>query len=117
MAEYTTLFTEKYITDKLKLNEFVIPNLENKLSVISRWIKENKDKTIYNKKEEQLQSDFLNDIFGEVLGYAYKRGLDIYNLEKEEKFKTDGTKIDTLVYQLYGLADDEIKTIEESLKN
>lgn len=39
MAEYTTLFTEKYITDKLKLNEFVIPNLENKLSVISRWIK------------------------------------------------------------------------------
>ena len=94
MAEYTTLFTEKYITDKLKLNEFVIPNLENKLSVISRWIKENKDKTIYNKKEEQLQSDFLNDIFGEVLGYAYKRGLDIYNLEKEEKSKTDGTKPD-----------------------
>lgn len=94
MAEYTTLFTEKYITDKLKLNELVIPNLENKLSVISRWIKENKDKTIYNKKEEQLQSDFLNDIFGEVLGYAYKRGLDIYNLEKEEKSKTDGTKPD-----------------------
>lgn len=94
MAEYTTLFTEKYITDKLKLNELVIPNLENKLSVISRWVKENKDKTIYNKKEEQLQSDFLNDIFGEVLGYAYKRGLDIYNLEKEEKSKTDGTKPD-----------------------
>ena len=51
-------------------------------------------KSIYSKKEEQLQSDFLNDIFGKVLEYAYERGLDELNLEKEEKSKTDGTKPD-----------------------
>ena len=38
--------------------------------------------------------DFLNDIFGKVLGYDYERGLEQYNLEKELKSITDGTKPD-----------------------
>lgn len=33
-------------------------------------------------------------MFGKVLGYAYERGLSEYNLEKEEKSQTDGTKPD-----------------------
>ena len=94
MKEYTTLFTEKYLNDKFSFNNFVVPESDEKISVLQRWAKEINDKTIYNKKEEQIQADFLNDVFGKVLGYAYERGLDEYNLEKEEKSKTDGTKPD-----------------------
>lgn len=94
MTKYNTLFPAKYLQDRLQLSSLVIDNQEEKQSVLERWKHEVDTKSIYTKKEEQLQSDFLNEIFGEVLGYAYKRGLDEYNLEKEEKSKTDGTKPD-----------------------
>ena len=94
MTEYVSLFSEKYLTEKLSLNDFVVPDIETKLNAVSGWVRENETKNIYTKKEEQLQSDFLNDIFGKVLDYAYERGLNEYNLEKEEKSKTDGTKPD-----------------------
>ncbi|MBQ8677551.1 MAG: N-6 DNA methylase [Alphaproteobacteria bacterium] len=94
MNEYPILFTEKYLNDKFSFNDFVVPDADAKIKVLQQWETEIRNRTIYNKKEEQLQSDFLNDIFGEVLGYAYKRGLKEYNLEKEEKSKTDGTKPD-----------------------
>ncbi len=50
-----------------------------------------------SKNEEQLQTDFLNDIFGEVLGYTYKRGETETNLEKEEKTELDGQKPDGIL--------------------
>jgi len=49
------------------------------------------------KNEEQLQTDFLNDIFGDVLGYTYKRGEVETNLEKEEKTELDGQKPDGIL--------------------
>lgn len=94
MTQYTTLFPEKYITSRLKPAAFELEDQAQKLSVIGRWKHEIDSKSIYTKKEEQLQADFLNDIFGKVLGYAYERGLDEINLEKEFKSKTDGTKPD-----------------------
>lgn len=94
MNEYPALFTEKYLDDRFAFNDFTIPDADAKIKVLQQWEAEIRNRTIYNKKEEQLQSDFLNDVFGEVLGYAYKRGLEEYNLEKEEKSKTDGTKPD-----------------------
>jgi len=50
-----------------------------------------------SKNEEQLQTDFLNDIFGDVLGYTYKRGEAETNLEKEEKTELDGQKPDGIL--------------------
>lgn len=94
MSGHNTLFVEKLLNEKLSLDDFKIPEIEGKIKAVSGWVKEIEKKTIYNKKEEQIQSDFLNDIFGKVLDYAYQRGLDEYNLEKEEKSKTDGTKPD-----------------------
>ncbi len=112
MNEYTTLFTEKYLNDKLLFNTIDVPEFEDKVSVLQRWAKEISDRTIYNKKEEQLQADFLNDIFGKVLGYAYERGLDEYNLEKEEKTKTDGTKPDGVLGYLSATSKDIRVVIE-----
>ncbi len=94
MTQYKTLFPEKYITSRLKPAAFELEDQAQKLSVLERWKHEIDSKSIYTKKEEQLQADFLNDIFGKVLGYAYERGLDEINLEKEFKSKTDGTKPD-----------------------
>lgn len=94
MAKYNTLFPVKYLQDRLGVNLLTIENLKEKLAVVGRWKNEIDTKSIYTKKEEQLQSDFLNDIFGKVLGYAYERGLAELNLEKEYKSKTDGTKPD-----------------------
>lgn len=94
MTKYNTLFPAKYLQDRLHLSTLNIEDMEGKQSVVERWKYEIDTKSIYAKKEEQLQSDFLNDIFGKVLGYAYERGLDELNLEKEYKSKTDGTKPD-----------------------
>lgn len=94
MPEHNALFVDKLLKEKLSLDKFNIPDIDGKIKIISGWAKEIEKKEIYNKKEEQLQSDFLNDLFGKVLDYAYQRGLDEYNLEKEEKSKTDSTKPD-----------------------
>lgn len=94
MVEYIPLFSEKYLKERLSLSNFLIPDVGNKIDCANNWVKEIESKNIYLRKEEQLQSDFLNDIFGKILGYTYRRGLEEYNLEKEEKSKTDGTKPD-----------------------
>ena len=94
MTKYNTLFPTKYLQDRLHLSALNVEDMKEKQSVVERWKYEIDTKSIYTKKEEQLQSDFLNDIFGKVLGYAYERGLDELNLEKEQKSKTDGTKPD-----------------------
>jgi hypothetical protein len=62
-------------TDDLKAKE-----------IFERWVKA-------KGKEEQLQSDFLNEIFGDILGYKYKRDGE-YNIEKEIKTEVDGKKPD-----------------------
>jgi hypothetical protein len=47
-----------------------------------------------NQKEEALQTNFLNDIFGKVLGYEIDTGEAEFNLLTEYKTQKDGTKVD-----------------------
>lgn len=47
-----------------------------------------------NQKEEALQTNFLNDIFGKVLGYEIDTGKAEFNLLTEYKTQKDGTKVD-----------------------
>ena len=75
----------------LKINEAKIAVNPSAVNVFSRW---HNLLTTTHKTEEQLQADFLNDIFGEVLGYAYKRGETEINLEKEQKTELDSQKPD-----------------------
>ncbi len=86
------LFNAYNLQKKLKEQSIVV-NKEQK-DIFLRWknVLEKKDKN-----ETQLQTDFLNDIFGEVLGYSYKRGLEYYNLEKEQKTETDATTPDGIL--------------------
>ena len=47
-----------------------------------------------NQKEEALQTNFLNDIFGKALDYEIDTGEVEFNLLTEYKTQKDGTKVD-----------------------
>lgn len=88
------LFNEKFLSRKIN-NIKIDVDFSAKFKILKRWHGFIKNKIIYSKKEEQLQADFLNEIFGEVLDYSYKRDSEnVINLEKEYKTQIDGTKPD-----------------------
>ncbi|MDP3642960.1 MAG: TaqI-like C-terminal specificity domain-containing protein [Bacteroidota bacterium] len=70
-----------------------IDNLEAKTNLISKYIKSLESGRVERTKEEAIQADFLNRFFGEILGYDYNDP-NSWNLEKEYKSVTDGTKPD-----------------------
>ena len=63
-----SLFDNIQLQNKLTHYNF---NCKKTPAILMRWYKLISSTA---KNEEQLQADFLNDIFGEVLGYTYKRG-------------------------------------------
>src|SRR5574343_1140766 len=78
----------------LKIKDSKFETNYSHTQIFTRW---NNLLQTTTKNEEQLQTDFLNDIFGEVLGYTYKRGEVETNLEKEEKTELDGQKPDGIL--------------------
>lgn len=89
-----SLFNPSFLKKKLTEYKNVGDKIKNAREIFERW---NNLLQTTNKNEEQLQTDFLNDIFGEVLGYTYKRGENETNLEKEEKTELDGQKPDGIL--------------------
>lgn len=88
------IFGDKYF--KQRLDNFKIENIfdiEAKQKTIAKYIKALESGRIEKTKEEAIQADFLNNFFGDVLGYEYKDSQK-WNLEKEQKSKTDTTKSD-----------------------
>ena len=69
-----------------KLNEYKFEIKDNAI-IFLKW---HNDK----QKEEALQTNFLNDIFGKVLGYEIDTGEAEFNLLTEYKTQKDGTKVD-----------------------
>jgi len=77
------IFTEKYL--KTKLNGFSldkINDLDKRKKVLTNWINSLNSGRIAKTKEQSIQSDFLNRIFGDVLGYEYRDSYQ-WNLDKE----------------------------------
>ncbi len=69
-----------------KLNEYKVEIKDNAI-IFLKWHND-------NQKEEALQTNFLNDIFGKVLGYEIDTGEAEFNLLTEYKTQKDGTKVD-----------------------
>jgi type I restriction-modification system DNA methylase subunit len=69
-----------------KLNEYKVETQDNS-AIFLKWHND-------NQKEEALQTNFLNDIFGKVLGYEIDTGEAEFNLLTEYKTQKDGTKVD-----------------------
>jgi hypothetical protein len=70
---HQTIFSSKYLADKVKVIDFTfVKDLENKRQLINRWITALESGNLSFSKETQIDLTFLNDIFGEVLGYEYE---------------------------------------------
>lgn len=79
-----SLFNKSFLAKKL--NEYKVEIKDNS-AIFLKWHND-------NQKEEALQTNFLNDIFGKVLGYEIDTGEDEFNLLTEYKTQKDGTKVD-----------------------
>lgn len=89
------LFSKKYISQKLQqFNLAQVENFEQRQQRIADWQKMIIQGIVDDTKEESLQADFLNQFFGDVLGYSYNRSTSVWHLEKEYKSQTDSTKAD-----------------------
>jgi len=79
-----------------KLANFSIDDtvdLAVKKEIIAKYVKALESGKIERTKEEAIQADFMNKFFGDILGYDYNDPTS-WNLEKEYKAITDGTKAD-----------------------
>lgn len=85
----TPLFSERNIKPE-NISNLPIENAEAKRKIIENWQKGIVSGKILSQNEKKLQSEFLNKIFGEVLGYAYEKHLHTWQLENELKVNLDG---------------------------
>ena len=62
------LFSRKNLEDTLK--NYQIPEIENKIEVLQKWVREIKNGGIYWKTESECEQAFNQDIFQNVLDYT-----------------------------------------------
>lgn len=107
---------------------------QNKEKINEKWITYSsffldveRQERIRSLKEEQYQRGFLDDLFVKVLGYTLEPDAN-FNLSTEYKNVKDSKKaldlktqidatdkaIDKMVYELYGLSEEENKIVENS---
>ena len=82
--DQTPLFNKSFLAKKVA--EYKTETKDNS-AIFLKWHND-------NQKEEALQTNFLNDIFGKVLGYEIDTGEAEFNLLTEYKTQKDGTKVD-----------------------
>lgn len=87
---FTQNFLSHYLTD-FKLSN--IPNVKFARDTIEGLILELKSGKLESLKEEEFKSRFLNEFFGNVLGFNYGNS-NFWTLSEEVKTKVDGTKVD-----------------------
>jgi hypothetical protein len=82
---HQSLFTPSSLKDRLKTFrlEESFSEIEKRKGVIEGWINGIKTGAILKKKETSLDADFMNEIFGEVLGYYFDIKKGKWNLEKK----------------------------------
>ncbi len=92
MQIHNRIFSDKYLDAKAAGLE--IPEIDKKLAIIAEWQKGIASQRILHSKEEQLQSDFLQRFFGDILEYDYSKGLHQWHLNEEQKTLIDASKMD-----------------------
>jgi hypothetical protein len=84
MTQQNQLFNKSFLAQKIAEYK---TTLQDSSAIFLKWHND-------NQKEEALQTNFLNDIFGKVLGYEVDTGKEEFNLLTEYKTQKDGTKVD-----------------------
>jgi hypothetical protein len=88
------LFTEDFLSNYIpnfKLSN--VPNIRLARNIIGGLTNELHSGKIENAKEEEFKSRFLNEFFGDVLGFNYGNS-NYWTLREEAKTNLDGTKPD-----------------------
>lgn len=88
------LFTQDFLSNYIpnfKLSN--VPNIRLARNIIDGLINELNSGKIENAKEEEFKSRFLNEFFGDILGFNYGNS-NYWTLREEAKTKLDGTKPD-----------------------
>ena len=109
------IFTEKYLKSKVKgFSLDGITDLDEKKKTLKAWIRSINSGRISKTKEKSIQADFLNRIFGDVLGYDY-RDAKQWNLDKEYTL-LNGKRVDGALgyFRLNGdQVESDIRTVIE----
>ncbi|WP_347053624.1 type IIL restriction-modification enzyme MmeI [Flavobacterium olei] len=88
------LFSENFLSNYIpnfKLSN--VPNIRLARNIIDGLLREMHSGKIGNAKEEEFKSRFLNEFFGDILGFNYGTP-NYWTLREEAKSRIDGTKPD-----------------------
>jgi hypothetical protein len=111
------LFDKNFLSNFL--SDFQLSSLTNirlAKSIIDSFIQELKSGKLESLKEEEIKSRFLNEFFGDVLGFNYGNST-FWTLREEAKTKVDGTKPDgVLGFFTKNKESDDVRAVIE-LKN
>jgi hypothetical protein len=89
-----TIFEEDYLKAHLiYFHLSKIDGLETKREILNDWFQKYKSGKLSIQNETSIGADFINDVFGDILGFNY-RNPNNWNLEKELKTLVDGKKPD-----------------------
>ena len=90
------LFNDKILSQKADAEiDLLKNNLLERRKYLNKWIDMLENGVLDKTKEEQLQGEFISDIFSKVLNASnITDGKDEWNLERETKTLMDGQKAD-----------------------
>jgi hypothetical protein len=87
VAETKVIFNRNIINKNIE--SFSYGDLSKKNEIIKKWINFENSGVLDKTKETALQTDFLNDFFGEILGYSTTiESSEEWTLDKETKTKS-----------------------------
>lgn len=90
MTIFSATFLKNYVSD---FNTQKIVDFHGKKEILDRWITLLHRGKIDAEKEIAMKSTFVNEFFGQVLGYTFSN-TDSWLLQQEQKSFTDGTRCD-----------------------
>lgn len=104
MAIFSAQFLQQYLND---FDQQKVVDFQRKKEILHTWIQSLDSGKADNEKEIAIKSTFVNDFFGQVLGYAYSNANN-WLLQQEQKSVTDGTRSDA-AFGYFSLQDQGIK--------
>lgn len=103
MAIFSAHFLDQYINSFTPLN---IVDFQKKKQILQLWVQLLQSGKIDAEKEISIKGTFVNDFFGEILGYTFKNS-NRWHLQQEHKSATDGSRSDA-AFGYFGLTDQGI---------
>jgi len=103
MAIFSTHFLDQYING---FTTHYIVDFQKKKKTLQLWVQSLQSGKIDAEKEISIKSTFVNDFFGEILGYTFKNSKK-WHLQQEHKSANDGSRSDA-AFGYFGLTDQGI---------